>query len=104
MKKVFISQPMNGLSSVQIKRDRARTIKHLHDKGYGPEEIAIIDSYIEENAPDNVNSELWYLGRSLVLMADADMVIFAKGWKNARGCQMEFKCVQEYGIPHICED
>ncbi len=104
MKKVFISQPMSGLSSLQIKDDRARVIKGLYDKGYKPDEITIIDTYIEENAPDSVNSGLWYLGKSLVLLADADIVIFAKGWRNARGCQVEFKCVKEYGISYICED
>lgn len=27
-------------------------------------------------------SPLWYLGRSLELMSSADIVYFAKGWKN----------------------
>jgi hypothetical protein len=104
MKKVFISQPMNGLSDLQIEEDRARVIEGLYNEGYKPDEITIIDSFIEENAPANVNSGLWYLGKSLELLADADIAVFAKGWKNARGCQIEFKCAKEYGISYICED
>lgn len=104
MKKVFISQPMNGLSDLQIEKDRARVIEGLYNEGYKPDEITIIDTYIEENAPDNVNSGLWYLGKSLELLADADIAVFAKGWRNARGCQIEFKCAKEYGISYICED
>lgn len=104
MKKVFISQPMNGLSDLQIEKDRARVIESLYNMGYKPDEIAIIDTYIEENAPDNVSSGLWYLGKSLELLADADIAVFAKGWKDARGCQIEFKCAKEYGISYICED
>ncbi len=104
MKKVFISQPMNGLSDLQIEKDRARVIEGLYNEGYKPDEITIIDTYIEENAPDNVNSGLWYLGKLLELLSDADIAVFAKGWRNARGCQIEFKCAKEYGIFYICED
>jgi len=104
MKKVFISQPMNGLSDLQIEKDKTRVIKKLYIEGYKPDEITIIDSFIEENAPDNVNSGLWYLGKSLELLAGADIVVFAKGWRKARGCLIEFKCANEYGISYICED
>ena len=104
MKKIFISQPMNGLSDLQISKDRARVIEGLYNEGYKPDEITVIDTIIEENAPDNVNSGLWYLGKSLVLLSDADIAVFAKGWRNARGCQIEFKCAKEYGISYICED
>ena len=104
MKKVFISQPMNGLSDLQISKDKARVIEGLYNKGYKSNEMTIIDTYIEENAPDNVNNGLWYLGKSLELLADADIAVFAKGWRNARGCLIEFKCAKEYGISYICED
>ena len=104
MKKIFISQPMNGLSDLQISKDKARVIECLYDMGYKTDEITVIDTFIEEMAPDNVNSGLWYLGKSLELLADADIAVFAKGWRNARGCQIEFKCAKEYGISYICED
>ena len=104
MKKIFISQPMNGLSNLQISIDRERVIEGLYNAGYKPDEITVIDSIIEENAPDNVNSGLWYLGKALELLSDADIVVFAKGWREARGCQIEFKCAKEYGISYICED
>jgi len=104
MKKVFISQPMNGLSDLQMKKDRTRVIESLYNKGYKPDEIMVIDTFIEANAPDNVNSGLWYLGKSLELLAGADIAVFAKGWRNARGCQIEFKCAKEYGISYIRED
>ena len=111
MKKVFISQPTSGLSDLQIKKDKARVIEGLYNYGYKPDEIMIINTFneenntfIEENAPDNVNSALWYLGKTLELLANADIVVFAKGWRNARRCEMEFKCINDYGISFICED
>ena len=48
MKKVFISQPMNGLSDLQISLDRARVIEGLYNEGYKPDEITVIDTFIEE--------------------------------------------------------
>lgn len=40
--------------------------------------------YIINNLPHLFKdaSPLWYLGRSLELMSSADIVYFAKGWKN----------------------
>ena len=104
MKKIFISQPMNGLSDLQISKDRARVIEGLYNEGYKPDEITVIDTFIEENAPDNVNAGLWYLGKSIESLADADIAVFAKGWREARGCLIEFECAKKYGISYICED
>ena len=104
MIKVFISQPMNGLTDSQIKQERERVINSLTHYGYSPNEMTVIDSFIEENAPDNVNSGLWYLGKSLELLANADLAVFTKGWENARGCLIEYKCAKEYGISYMCED
>ena len=104
MKKVFISQPMRGLSDLQIEKDRVRVIECLYNHGYTPNEITVIDSVLKEKPIYNVNTRLWCLGRSLQLLSGADIVIFAKGWRNAKGCLIEFKCVKAYGIPYVCED
>lgn len=104
MKKVFISQPMNGLTDSEISKAREEVIEGLYRMGYRPDEISIIDTHIKENAPDNVNSGIWYLGKSIELLADADIAVFAKGWRNARGCLIEYKCAKEYDISYICAD
>lgn len=44
---------------------------------------------------------LWFLGKSLELLAGADIAYFAKGWQDARGCKIENTCAIEYGIPVI---
>ena len=44
------------------------------------------------------NTALWCLGRSLELLATADVAYFASGWKNARGCKIEHICAEQYGI------
>lgn len=64
------------------------------------EDICLIDSFVEIT-PKDIPKEsipLWYLGQSITLMAKADIVYFAKGWRNARGCIIENTCACEYGL------
>ena len=93
MKKIFISQPMNGLSDEGIKKERAR-IRRTCELKYG--DVEIIDSFFE-NAPHEAKP-LWFLGTSIELLSTADVAFFAKGWENARGCKIENVCAKEYGI------
>lgn len=100
MKKLFISQPMRNKTEEEIKAERAEIVKKVTEK-FG--EVEIIDSFIEENAPDNANSGLWYLGKSLELLATADCAYFAEGWKDYRGCKIEHECAVQYGIDIVGE-
>lgn len=91
--KIFLSQPMNGLSDDEIIRIRKSVQKML------TENDELIDSFIE-GAPAKA-TPLWYLGESIKLLGSADVVVFAPGWENARGCRIERRCAEEYGIPML---
>lgn len=97
MKKLFISQPMKGKSDEDILAERQKAIKSAEAK-IG-EAVEIIDSFFQEAPVDA--KPLWYLGKSLELLASADIAYFAKGWQDARGCKIENTCAIEYGIPVI---
>ena len=96
MKKVFISQPMAGKSDEQILRERQQAVSYLRDS-YG--EIDIIDSFFR-GAPHTAKP-LWFLGKSLELLADADVAYFCDGWEDARGCRIEHDAALAYGIPEV---
>lgn len=98
MKKLFISQPMSGKTDEEIKAERTRAIQKAEEIIGEP--VEVIDSFFEK-APDNAKP-LWFLGKSLELLADADAAYFAPGWKEARGCRIEHTCALEYGI--VCID
>lgn len=98
MKKIFISQPMNGLTDDEIKRNRSEAIDSLRKIMEG-EEFTVLDSFFEK-APHDAKP-LWFLGKSLELMADADYVLFIGDWSKARGCRIEHQCTQEYGYQTI---
>ena len=97
MKKLFISQPMRGKSDEEILMEREKAIKAA-EKLVG-EPVEVIDSFFQ-NAPADAKP-LWFLGKSLELLSNADVAYFAPGWKDARGCIIEHDCAISYGIKSI---
>ena len=98
MKRLFISQPMRGKTEDQILAVREKAISSA--ERYLGEEVEVIDSFFR-----GVNyaghKPLYLLGKSIELMASADVVYFAKDWEKARGCRIENTCALEYGIDVI---
>jgi hypothetical protein len=97
MKKLFISQPMKDKTNEEILAVREEAIASA--KAELGEDVEVIDSFFE-NAPHDAKP-LWFLGKSLQLLSNADVAYFAKGWSGYRGCIIEYKCANEYGIKVI---
>ena len=97
MKKLFISQPMRGKTDEEILAVRKKAIESA-EKLVG-EPVEVIDSFFQAAPVDA--KPLWFLGKSLELLATADVAYFAKGWDEARGCKIENTCAIEYGITVI---
>ena len=97
MKKLFISQPMKGKTDEEILKEREVAIEKA--RNILGEEVEVIDSFFQ-SAPVDAKP-LWFLGKSLELLADADIAYFAKGWEDARGCVIEHECAVRYGIKSI---
>lgn len=93
MKKVFISVPMHGRSDDDVRKDFQKVMDEL-GSGY---ELA--DTLVEEESPPCKNPRLWYLGRSIQLMCDADIIVFIGEWMEAHGCCVEHAAALEYGLP-----
>ena len=98
MTKVFISQPMNGMTDDEIMRERERAIVAAR-KALG--EVEVLDSFFED-VPEDA-TPLWYLGQSILVLAQADVAYFVRGWETARGCLIEHACAAKYGISTIEE-
>lgn len=99
MKKLFISQPMNGKTDEEIISVRCNAIDTAAFQMQ--DEIEVLDTFIV-NAPEKAKP-LWYLGESLKMMADADVAFFAKGWQNTRGCRIEHEAAVAYGVEVLYE-
>lgn len=105
-KKAMISQPMRGKTDEEISKERAWIIAHLNGMGY-----EVVDSFFveEEYSDGNLkkkgikNNGVYFLGESLKKMAEVDLVYFARGWGNCRGCVLEHNIAISYGI-NVMED
>lgn len=95
MVRLFISQPMNGKTKEGIQKEKEIIIQSVKEKY---PDVIVINSYFEDYNPDCGCVPLKYLGKSLELLADADIAYFADGWEHYRGCSIEHKCAMEYGI------
>ena len=73
MKKLFVSVPMKGRTEEEIKAS-IQKMKKIAEV-YEGEELELIDSYIEDNPPQNKNQAVWYLGESIKKLAQADVFI-----------------------------
>lgn len=102
MKKLFISQPMRGLSKEEIMNAR-KEIKIRAEEKLG-ESIELIDSFIKDY-PGEVNKHVpvFYLGKSIQFLSEADVAYFGGDWRNARGCKIEHEIAVQYGIDIIEE-
>jgi hypothetical protein len=98
MKKLFISQPMRGLTDEEILKKREE-IRLKAEKTIG-EPVELIDSFFEDFKPTG-NIPVAYLGKSISLMAEADVAYFGEGWKEARGCKIEHEVAVQYNIDRI---
>lgn len=92
--RVFISMPFQGGHSITPLLEKFNRVKEtLKELGY--EDAIIIDTWIP--VPEGVTPHpLWYLGKSLELLATADIVYFCEGCKDARGCKFELAAFKEY--------
>lgn len=117
--KVFVSQPMHGLTSEEVLEKRTKVLervaKCLEEKGLTDFTLAPINGIcrqitVEDECrmkvlgldPENP-PRTWWLGQAIQEMAAADLFIFGPGWFSARGCNVERKTYDLYfkGIPAV---
>ena len=91
--KVMISQPMNGRSEEEIKKERQNIIEKFNKM-----HIDVIDTLFTEEAPQDCNVAVYYLGKSISAMKDIDALYMCDNWFDARGCKIENQVAREYGI------
>lgn len=101
--RLFISQPMRGKSDEEIESEREDLIAIAKAVYAGRGEVEVIDSFFKGglDVPAGAKAPLYYLSKSLELLATADVAIFAKDWREARGCRVEHECADGYGVSRI---
>lgn len=93
--KIMISLPMYGRKDEEV----IERINELKEK-FSILHIDVVDSFLNEPCPEGTNKPgVYYLGRTLMkFLSNVDAVYFDEGWEEARGCRIERKICEEYGI------
>ena len=97
-KKLFISCPMKGRTEENIKKSMAKM--HKIAETVFEQELDVIDTYIEDEPPVGIKPGIWYLGKSIEMMAEADYFIgVLSAGRFGSGCSIETDVARSYGIP-----
>lgn len=98
MAKLFVSCPMRGRTERQI-RDTIHQLCDIAEAIFN-EKFEVIDTWIADNAPACNREQLWYLGKSIQMMSEADAFIGVYDeQKEFDGCIVENYTAKLYGIP-----
>lgn len=99
MKKLFISVPMKGRTDEAIKASMEKM--HKVAEAMIGEELEVIPSFIEEEPPKHSREAVWYLGKSIQKLAEADYMACITNPYEWSGCEVENWTARQYGIPTI---
>lgn len=98
MEKLFISCPMRGRTEEQIRNSMDQM--HKIAEAIFDEKFEVIDTLIADNAPACNRAQLWYLGKSIEMLSQADAFIGVyDDQKGFDGCIVENYTAKLYGIP-----
>lgn len=102
--KIFIAQKMTGLTDEQIEEKRNR-IASACSRYYGDDVIILDQVHLEYDVPEDVTSDsgigIHLLGRSLQILAKADLVVFDDDISTSKGSLVEEFVTKTYNIPTI---
>lgn len=89
---------MKSKSTDQVRVEMSKVFDYIKRKLPDAELIdSIIDDADREIALKGDDVGLWYLGKSIVLLSEADIAFFVNDWEKYRGCSAERKVANEYG-------
>lgn len=98
MEKLFISCPMRGRTEEQIRKSMEQM--HKIAEAIFDEKFEVIDTWIADKAPATNHEQLWYLGKSIEMLSQADAFIGVyDDQKGFDGCIVENYTAKLYGIP-----
>ena len=90
--------PMKSKGIEQVRKEMNKVFEFIKVKLPKAELIdSINDGADKDIAIKGDDVGVWYLGKSLQLLSEADLVFFVNDWENYRGCAIEREVAEEYG-------
>lgn len=106
MKKIMISQPMNGKTDEEIIETRDRFLVFAKANNLEVVNTLFTDEWYSKESMTNrgvVNIPVQFLAKSIENMGMCNIVYFTKGWELARGCKIEHDIALAYGFEIVYE-
>lgn len=106
VRRVFISVPMSGRTFSEVTND-IEEAENAFLNFFGLDRnnqtcFEFVNTFVQEKAPNECrNARIWYLGNSIKVLSTCDIILFARGWYRARGCEIEDNVASAYYIPTI---
>ena len=101
MRKIMISQPMNGKTNKEIQKERDEIALALENRGFEVVNSFFVEEKTNEENLKNLgvkNNPVWFMAKAIEAMSFCDAVFFVRGWQNARGCNIEHEIAVAYGL------
>ena len=99
MKKLFISCPMRGRTEKNIRKTREKM--HKIAEAIFEQELEVIESYIDGRPQENAKEKIWYLGKAIQMMSEADYFIGVEYPYDFKGCMIENEVAARYEIERM---
>lgn len=100
-KLIFISLPMRDRELDEIHDDIDRLYRLITNE-FPQEDCQVINTIWTDDPPTDIyDPGVWYLGKSVSALAEADLVVFHPNWREARGCIIEHMICALYNIPYV---
>ena len=99
MKLVFISVPMKNRFKFEIEHD----IEVMKEKVIEQDDdVEFINTIVEDKPPyATSNQAIWYLGKSIELLSQCDILVCKKNVDGYNGCFIEKEIAKRYGLTII---
>ena len=99
MKKIFVSQPINGIPEELILERRNAVVSILKENL--PYEFVVLN-----NLKDAITetTEMLQLAKSLEVMSNADLVVFPFNYMLDPRCILEYEIAEAYGLKTVYID
>lgn len=101
--KIFVSQPMNGLTVEEIKAERHIDVIDVISRLDLLENVIVFNNIDQDVsvAEEMGNPRVYMLGESIKYLSNADVAVFIDDWRRSNGCCAEEYICSLYHIPMI---
>lgn len=102
--KIFVSQPMHGMTEEQIERVFQQATEDIRARFTPDTQIEFLSTrkyQLPYELKKGRNERMCFWSHALQVLSMADAIYLCPGWQNAAGCTVEANVARLCGLPTI---